>query len=69
VIPVVLCHDPGGWRRAALLDMIWARGLHLSELGRARIASCADPDTLKRWLLLAATASSEAEVFAVDQAR
>jgi hypothetical protein len=44
--------------------MIAARGLHFSEVGRARIASSTDVDALRRWLVLAATASSEAEVFA-----
>jgi hypothetical protein len=36
----------------------------LSELGRARVASCSDVATLTAWLERAATAKSEAEVFA-----
>jgi predicted transposase/invertase (TIGR01784 family) len=53
-------------RRASLLDMIAARGVRLSELGRTRIASCSDPETLTRWLVRAAMASSEADVFGAD---
>jgi predicted transposase/invertase (TIGR01784 family) len=52
--------------RTALLDMIATRGLHLSERGSNRIASCTDIDALRRWLVRAATASSEAEVFVGD---
>jgi hypothetical protein len=52
--------------RTALLDMIAARGLQLSELGSNRVASCTDTGALRRWLVRAATASSEAEVFAGD---
>jgi predicted transposase/invertase (TIGR01784 family) len=53
-------------RRSSLFDMIAARGLRLSELGRTRIASCSDPETLTRWIVRAATASTEADVFAAD---
>jgi hypothetical protein len=49
--------------RAAIAAVFAARALSLSELGRARIASCADVVTLTKWLAWAATAPSEAEVF------
>jgi hypothetical protein len=39
-----------------------ARSLALSELGRARLTSCADVAVLTAWLERAATAASEAEV-------
>jgi predicted transposase YdaD len=50
--------------RSAIVTALSARGLPLSELGRARLASCTDVDTLTRWLTRAVTAPSEAEVFA-----
>jgi predicted transposase/invertase (TIGR01784 family) len=50
--------------RAAIVSVLGARALTLSELGRARLASCADVATLTRWLERAATSASEAEVFA-----
>jgi hypothetical protein len=40
----------------------------LSEMGRARLASCVDVVVLTRWLERAATAGSEAEVFVSDSA-
>ncbi len=50
--------------RAAIADVLGARSLALSDLGRARIASCSDVALLARWLRRAAIATSEAEVFA-----
>jgi hypothetical protein len=50
--------------RAGILLVLEARSLILGELGRARIESCDDPSTLTRWLRRAASAASEAEVFA-----
>jgi predicted transposase YdaD len=49
--------------RAAITHVLGARSLALSELGRARLASCADVAVLTAWLERAATAASEAEVF------
>jgi predicted transposase/invertase (TIGR01784 family) len=54
--------------RGAIARVLAARGLPLSEVGRARIASCADVATLTRWLDRAATATSEAEVFRASDA-
>jgi predicted transposase/invertase (TIGR01784 family) len=50
--------------RDAIANVLEARALPLSEVGRARLASCTDFAMLTRWLKRAATASSEAEVFA-----
>jgi predicted transposase/invertase (TIGR01784 family) len=50
--------------RDAVLHVLAARGLALSDVGRARVASCADVDALTAWLERAATSASEAEVFA-----
>jgi hypothetical protein len=52
--------------RAAITRILGARRLPLSEVGRARVSSCADIDMLTRWVERAATAASEAEVFAGD---
>jgi hypothetical protein len=49
--------------RAAITHVLAARSLALSELGRARLTSCADVAVLAAWLERAATAASEAEVF------
>jgi hypothetical protein len=49
--------------RAAIVALFSARGLPLSEHGRAQIVSCADVATLVKWHARAATAASEAEVF------
>jgi hypothetical protein len=54
--------------RAAIISVLGARGLPLSEVGRARLTSCADASTLTRWLERAATATSEAAVFASSDA-
>jgi len=52
--------------RAAIARVLSARALPLSEVGAARLASCADVATLTRWLDRAATAASEADVFASE---
>jgi hypothetical protein len=49
--------------RTAITHVLVARSLALSELGRARLTSCADAAVLTAWLERAATAASEAEVF------
>jgi hypothetical protein len=50
--------------REAVTHVLAARKLALSELGRTRLASCTDVVVLTAWLERAATAASEAEVFA-----
>ena len=50
--------------RAAIVTALSARAVPLSALGRARLASRANVDTLTQWLARAVTVSSEAEVFA-----
>ena len=50
--------------RAGIAQVLAARSLPMSELGRARLAATEDVATLTRWLGRAATAGSEAEVFA-----
>jgi hypothetical protein len=54
--------------RAAIATALSARSLPLSELGRARLAACADVAVLTQWLTRAMAASSEAEVFATGDA-
>ena len=54
--------------RAAITRVLGARTLSLSELGRTRLASCVDVATLTLWLERAATATTEAEVFASESA-
>jgi hypothetical protein len=54
--------------RAGILAALTARAVVLSEVGRARIASCADVATLTRWLTRAVTATSEAAIFASSDA-
>jgi predicted transposase/invertase (TIGR01784 family) len=49
--------------RTAIATALSARGLSLSEAGRAKLATCADADVLTRWLARAVTVSSENEVF------
>ena len=51
--------------RVAITHVLGARSMPLSEVGRARLSVCADVATLTLWLERAATATSEAEVFAV----
>jgi hypothetical protein len=50
--------------RRAIGRVLGARSMTLSELGSARLASCSDVSTLTVWLDRAATAKSEADVFA-----
>ena len=50
--------------RAGITAALVARAVPLSEVGRARLASCADIAVLTRWLTRAVTAESEAAVFA-----
>ena len=50
--------------RVAIAAALSVRALRLSDLGRARLAACADVATLTEWLARAITASSEADVFA-----
>jgi hypothetical protein len=50
--------------RGGITTAVTARGLRLSDLGQARIASCNDIATLTTWLARAVTASSEADIFA-----
>jgi hypothetical protein len=50
--------------RVAIDQVLGVRSVALSEVGRARIVSCADVALLTRWLRQAATAASEADVFA-----
>jgi hypothetical protein len=49
--------------RAAIATALEERSIPCSELGRARIESCADVVALKRWLVRAMTAATEADVF------
>jgi predicted transposase/invertase (TIGR01784 family) len=50
--------------RDAIATVFVARSQPLSEVSRARLASCADVAILKLWLKRSITAASEAEVFA-----
>jgi predicted transposase YdaD len=50
--------------RVAVATTLSARAIPLSDAGRDRVASCDDVATLTRWLSRAATATSEADVFA-----
>ena len=54
--------------RGAVTTALSARSLPLSEVGRARLAACADEATLTRWLARAVTASSEGDVFGGSEA-
>ncbi|MFC4910802.1 hypothetical protein [Actinomadura gamaensis] len=47
----------------SLLLVLEGRGISVSEKARRRVRECADPDVLHEWLLRAATASSEEDVF------
>jgi len=49
--------------REALLKVLAARDLALRDEDRARIAGCSDVAALDTWLVLAAQASTAAEVF------
>jgi hypothetical protein len=52
--------------RAAVIEAVGARGIALSDRGRARLGACRDVATLQRWHVRAVTAGSEDEVFAED---
>jgi hypothetical protein len=52
--------------RDAIANVLAARALPLSDIGRARLAATKDIGVLGRWLTRAATANAEAEVFVVD---
>jgi hypothetical protein len=52
--------------RSALEATLAARGLALSEAGRARLASCDDFAVLTAWVTRSATAATEADVFGVE---
>ena len=49
--------------RTAISTALSARAVPLSEVGRARLASCTDAAMLTRWVARAVTAASEGEVF------
>jgi predicted transposase YdaD len=49
--------------RTGISAALSGRGVSLSEMGRARLASCADVEVLTSWLTRAVTAGSEGEVF------
>jgi hypothetical protein len=53
--------------RAATVTALSARGIPLSEPGRARLAACVDVAVLTQWLATALTAASEAEVFTAGE--
>jgi hypothetical protein len=55
--------------REAIVHVLAARSLELSEVGRARLDDCADVETLTAWLERAVTARSRADVFASPEAR
>ncbi len=52
--------------RGAVLTVLGARGVPSSDEDRARVLSCDDPSTLRRWLARAATAASATEALALD---
>ncbi|MFJ7960429.1 hypothetical protein ACIQ62_29480 [Streptomyces sp. NPDC096319] len=52
----------------AILIVIEQRGLAVSEAVRERVASCDDPDVLRRWLVRAVTVASAEEIFAENEA-
>ncbi len=53
--------------RVAVAATMAARGMALTERGRAQLAACSDVKLLTRWVTSAATAASEAEVFGARQ--
>ena len=50
--------------REGIAALLGARGVSISDEGRARLSSCADAARLQRWLLRAMSAGVEGEVFA-----
>ena len=49
--------------RSAIEATLSARTIALSQIGRTRLAACADATKLRAWLLRAITVSSESDVF------
>ncbi len=49
---------------AAIGATMVARGMALTERGRARLAACSDVKLLTAWVTNAVTAATEADVFA-----
>ncbi len=49
--------------REAILALLEARGIDVPESARETLRSCADPATLRRWLLQGVTATSHEELF------
>lgn len=54
-----------GMRRGIVLFLA-ARGIPCSENARVRLAACADPDVLERWMERASTVGSDEELFSVE---
>jgi hypothetical protein len=48
---------------SALLEVLEARGLHVDEQARQRIAACTELEQLKRWLRKAVAVQSVQELF------
>lgn len=46
-----------------------ARGITLSDAGRARVEACSDTTTMDRWVARAVTISREADLFAEDSSQ
>lgn len=47
----------------ALLLILGARGIGISDATRERVTSCGDPDVLRRWLIRAASVTTSDEIF------
>lgn len=52
--------------REAVLTLLSVRGVECGERDRARVLSCDDPTSLRRWLTRAATAASASEALSAD---
>lgn len=52
--------------RRALDLVLGARGISLSDVGRARVEACEDVATIERWLARAVTVSGEDDLFVTD---
>lgn len=52
--------------RRALDLVLGARGITLSDVGRARVEACEDVATIERWLARAVTVSGEDDLFVTD---
>ena len=59
-------HGARDARRTALLAVLAARCIEIDSATHARIDACEDIDQLETWIVAAAVASSQAEVFASD---